>query len=312
MFGDAERGARESRKRGVTSVLSVVLLVAMTLVVSMVLVVGAMTFLPSDGEESVRPQADFGIEHDDGAVVVDPQYMEEGVPFTLLVNGRDAYSWEGAHTEETRRVRCLNEGDTVRVRADAGDDRTYLIEDYDVEVPTECPFSGSAARFAYAQVGSRQVPLVDPDYEFTLAIDPDGPNSVVGDTDFPTTNSWVYIERYDRTLDGLGPPVYVVVFPDNVGSDEDDWNSTPSDTERAEMADAFEVDGDEVQVTAGNVEPTDDVYMLFEPGCSESRFKFLKMDGGYDNQILIDGTELFRTSEADAGEKYTGPGVECT
>ncbi|ELZ27455.1 hypothetical protein C475_06035 [Halosimplex carlsbadense 2-9-1] len=311
MFGDAEDGAREDRERGVTSVLSVVLLVAVTLVVSMVLVVGALTFLPSDGEESVRPGADFGIERDDGAVVVDPQYMEEGVPFTLLVNGREAYSWDGGNTEEARRLRCLNEGDTVRVRADAGDDRTYLIEDHDVRAPTACDFSGSAARFAYAQVGSRQVPLADEGYEFTLAIDPDGPNSVVGDTDFPTTNPWVYVERYDRTLEGVGSPVYVVVFPDNVGS-VTDWRSPPSDDERAEMADAFEVDGDEVRVTPGAVEPTDDVYMLFEPGCSESRFKFLRMDGGYNNQILIDGTELFRTDDAAAGQIYTGPGVDCT
>ncbi|QLH75909.1 hypothetical protein HZS55_00695 [Halosimplex rubrum] len=296
--------------RATASVLSVLLLVAVTLVVSMVLVVGTLTFLPSEGEESVRPQADFGVERDDGTVVVDPQYMEEGVPFTLLINGREAYSWEGAHTEEVRRLRCLNEGDTVRVRAEAGDDRTYLIEDFDVRTRTECDLSGSAARFTYAQVGSRQVPLADADHEFTLAIDPDGPNSVNGDTDFPTTNPWVYVERYDRALEGLGSPVYLVVFADNVGSVAD-WRSPPSDDERDEMADAFEVDGDSVRVTAGGVEPTDDVYMLFEPGCSESRFKFLRMQGGYNNQILIDGTELFRTDDATTGQVYTGPGVDC-
>jgi len=61
-----------------------------------------------------------------------------------------------------------------------------------------------------------------------------------------------------------------------------------------------------------HVEPTDDVYMAFKPGCSESQFKFLRMEGGYNNQILLDGTELFRTDDASEGQIYTGPGVDCT
>jgi len=294
-----------------TSLVSVMLMVAVTIVVAVVLVVGAMSFLPETDEPATRPDADFGIERDDGAIVVDPQYMTEDTPFTLLINGQEVYEWKGGNTERERRLRCLNPSDTVYVRADAGGDRTYLIEDHEVATQTACQLSGTGSRFAYAQVGSRQVPLKDADYEFTLAIDPDGPNSVNGDVDFPTTNPWVYVERFDRTVEGFAPPVYVVVFPDNVGS-VSDWRTDPSEAEREEMAESFELDGGDVRVTAGDVEPTDDVYMVFKPDCSESQFEFLRMQGGYNNQVLLDGTELFRTDDASSGQVYTGPGIDCT
>lgn len=313
--GPCRNGSEErtpaSGGRATTSLVGVMLMVAVTLVVSVVLVVGAMSFLPETDDPATRPDADFSIERDDGDIVVEPRYMTEGTPFTLLINGREVYEWTGGNTERERRLSCLNPDDAVYVRAEAGGDRTYLIENHEVATQTACSLSGTGSRFAYAQVGSREVPLKDPDYEFTLAIDPDGPNSVNGDVDFPTTNPWVYVERFGRTVEGLGPPAYVVVFADNVGS-VSDWRTEPSESERAEMADSFELDGGTVKVTASGVEPTDDVYMVFEPGCSESRFKFLRMQGSYNNQILLDGSELFRTDDATRGQVYTGPGLDCT
>ena len=311
-MSERQRGANAGERRAGDDVAGgVMLMVAVTLVVSVVLVVGAMSFLPETDDPATRPDADFSIERDDGDIVVEPRYMTEGTPFTLLINGREVYEWTGGNTERERRLSCLNPDDAVYVRAEAGDDRTYLIENHEVATQTACSLSGTGSRFAYAQVGSREVPLNDPDYEFTLAIDPDGPNSVNGDVDFPTTNPWVYVERFGRTVEGLGPPAYVVVFADNVGS-VSDWRTEPSESERAEMADSFELDGGTVKVTASGVEPTDDVYMVFEPGCSESRFKFLRMQGSYNNQILLDGSELFRTDDATRGQVYTGPGLDCT
>ncbi|MFB6151249.1 MAG: hypothetical protein ABEJ40_05530 [Haloarculaceae archaeon] len=294
-----------------TPLVSVILMVAVTLVVAMVLVVGASALLPSDGDLSVRPDADFTVERRGGDLVFEPTYMTEGVPFTLLVNGEAVYTWEGGNTERARRLSCLNAGDDVYVRADAAGDRTFSIEKHEVAAPTDCALPGAASRFAYARVGDRSVPILDTDYEFTLSIDPDGPDSVNGDVDFPATNPWVYVQRYDRKIEGLEPPVYVVVFPDNVGS-VSDWRSEPSDAEREEMTQSYEVNGEDVVVTAGGVEPTDDVYLVFKPGCSKSQFKFLRMQGGYNNQILLDGTELFRTDDANRNQVYDGPGVKCT
>jgi hypothetical protein len=282
------------------------MMVGVTLVVAVVLVVGVTAFLPDDGSVSIRPEADFTVERDDGALVVDPQYMTEGVPFTLLINGREVYTWEGGNTERERELRCLNADDAVYIRAETEGQRTYLIEKHDVEGQTDCGLSGTASRFAYAQVGDRQVPLEDSDYSFTLAIDPDGPNSVNGDTDYPTTNPWNYVQRYDRTVEGLSGPVYVVVFADNVA----DWNAEPSGTPGE---DAFTVDTNgDLTVTPSGSEPTNDLYLIFKPGCDESEFKYIDQDAAYNNQVLLDGSELFRSDDASEGTTYTGPGVDCT
>ena len=132
-----------------------------------------------------------------------------------------------------------------------------------------------------------------------------GAMSFLPETDDPATrpDADFSIERDDGDI--------VVVFADNVGS-VSDWRTEPSESERAEMADSFELDRGTVRVTASGVEPTDDIYMVFEPGCSESRFKFLRMQGSYNNQILLDGSELFRTDDATRGQVYTGPGLDCT
>jgi hypothetical protein len=296
--------------RGLTPLVSNLLMVAVVIVIAMILSVAAMSFLPDDGEVSVRPEADFTVERDDGALVFDPQYMTDGVPFALLVNGQEVYRWEGESTTDARRLTCLNTGDDVAVRAEDEADRTYLMEDYDVEAPTACGISGAGSRFAYARVGDRQVPLTDPDYDFTLGIDPDGPNSVLGDRDFQSTNGWVYVQRYDRTIEGLSPPVYVVVFPDNVGS-VSEWEAGPTDAERADMVWAYDRSGGDISVNGSAIEPTNDVYMVFKPGCDNSQVKFLAMSGSYNNQILIDGTPAFRTNDASSGQIYQAPGVEC-
>jgi hypothetical protein len=285
-------------------------MVAVVVVIATVLIAGVTALLPSGDEVSVRPEADFTVERDDGALVFDPQYMTDGVPFALLVNGQEVYRWEGESATRSRRLTCLNPGDDVFVRAEDEGGRTYLIERHEVEAPTTCGLSGAGSRFAYAQVGDRQVPLTDPDYDFTIGIDPDGPNDILGDRDFQSTNDWVYVQRYDRTIKGLSPPVYVVVFPDNVGS-VSDWEAGPTADERADMVWAYDRSGGDISVNGSAIEPTNDVYMVFKPGCDRSQVKFLAMSGSYNNQILIDGTPAFRTNDASSGQVYQAPGVEC-
>lgn len=297
------------RFRGVSPLISVILMVAVTVIIGAVLAVGAMTLLPSDGDLSVRPDADFTFDRDDGDIVVTPTYMTEGVEFDLLINGVDAYTWTGGRGATEQPLSCLNEGDEVYIRADTQGDRTFSIEDHEVRAPTKCELSGTGAQFAYARVGNRKMPLEGSGYEFTLSIDPDGPNAINGDTDYPSSNPWVYVQRYEKELEGLTPPVYVVVFPDNVDSG---WGTEPSDSDRQEMTNTYEVNGNSVTPTPSGIEPTEDVYLLFKPGCDGSTLEFLEMDGSYNNQILLDGEELFRTDSATTGEEYDVPGVTCT
>jgi hypothetical protein len=292
--------------RAVTPVLSTLFMIALALVVGIVVVVGALTFLPEDTEP--RPRADFTIDRSSEAFRIVPQYMEDGTEFVLQIDGQDVYTWQGSGGREVRRLSCLVPGDELSIRSvHDGGGRTYLIERYTVEARTNCDLSGTATQFAYAKVGDREVPLRDQSFEFTLSIDPDGPNSVNGDTSYPTTNPWVYVQRFDRPVEGLEPPVYVVVFPDNVG----DWDSSPSSPDRARIADSVTVTASgDLQATPGGSEPTNDVYLVFQPGCEESTFQYVTKQASYENVILLNGEPLFTATGGSA--TYTGPGVTCT
>ena len=96
-MSERQRGANAGERRAGDDVAGgVMLMVAVTLVVSVVLVVGAMSFLPETDDPATRPDADFSIERDDGDIVVEPRYMTEGTPFTLLINGRESTSGRAA------------------------------------------------------------------------------------------------------------------------------------------------------------------------------------------------------------------------
>lgn len=293
-------------ERGLTPILSILLLVVVTIVIGATVALGALTFLPED--QSVRPSADFTFEHTGTGLEVRPAYMDNGNEFDLLLNGKEAYTWTGDRTTEQRRLRCLNEGDTVRITSSPAPRRTYLIEDYTVETPTDCGLSGSTSRFAHASVDGRKMALESETYDFTLSIDPNGPDNTNGDTRYATTNSWNYIEKFDRPVEGLDPPVYVVVFADNVG----DWSSEPTESEMDAIADSFEVDGSgNLSPTPGGSEPTNDVYMVFKPGCDSSDFLYVDKRAAYDNDIYLDGDFLFEDSETAGGQTFSAPGVEC-
>lgn len=295
-------------ERAAAPLVGVLLLVAVAIVAAMLVAVLALTILPQ-GQPSTSFTASFQFDRTNGHLAITPSHVESEDRYHLTVNGVEVYAWSD---DETQTLACLNDGDQVDiVGAEPGADETYLLREYEVGAPTTCPYTGAAARFAFAKVGNRRMPLLDSTYDFTLAIDPDGPTSQLGDRDFATSNPWVYVQRYDRPIEGLGPPAYVVVFPDNVHGWGADWDDQPSDDVRTAMADAYEIRGGNVAVNGSAAEPTNDVYMVFAPGCSESTFRFVRMQGGYNNQILLDGTEMFRTSSTSPGTDYTRQGVDC-
>jgi flagellin-like protein len=296
-------------ERGATSVVGMLLLIAVVVIAGMMVTVLAMTMLPQSAP-STSYTASFGFDRSNGSLQVTGNYVEDPSRYHLAINGREVYEWGSI---ESQRLACLNEGDRVSIVSSEPDSEdTYLLRKHTVEAPTRCSLSGGASRFAFATVGHRQMPLQDDTYEFTLAIDPDGPTDQVGDQDFPTTNPWVYIQRYERSIENLSPPVYVVVFPDNVHWNYQ-WDNQPPASVRDSMPTAYSIDNSgnvNVNATGGN-EPTNDVYMVFKPGCSASKFKFISMAGGYNNQILFDGTEMFRTDTTSTGTVYTRRGVDC-
>jgi flagellin-like protein len=294
--------------RSVASIIGVLLLVAVAIVAAMLTVVLALTILPQD-EPSTAYTASFQIDRSNGEVVIRPSHVQPGNRYQLSVNGAEIYEWTD---NQAQPVTCLNAGDELRIVAEEADtDDSYLVREHDVAAPTRCSLAGGASRFAFAVVGNRQMPLLDEAYDFSLAIDPDGPTSQLGSEDFPTTNPWVYVQRYDTQIEGLGPPVYVVVFPDNVHNSGYDWDDDPPAAVREAMPNAYSIQGGNVVVNGSAVEPTNDVYMVFAPGCTESTFVFVRMSGGYNNQILLDGQEMFRTSSTTSGTVYTRRGVDC-
>jgi hypothetical protein len=102
--------------------------------------------------------------------------------------------------------------------------------------------------------------------------------------------------------------VYVVVFADNVG----DWGATPTEDERKRIEDTVSVadDGSLVPDPSGS-EPTNDVYVVFKPGCQRSSFYYVTKRAGYDNHVLLDGETLFVANGRNQGKTFTGPGVTC-
>lgn len=293
-------------QRGLTPIVSIALMTLVVIILAVVVIIGALTFLPED--QSVRPNADFTFEHTGTSLEVRPVYMDNGNEFNLRLNEKQAYTWTGNGATEERKLSCLNEGDTVRITSSPAPRRTYLIEDYTVKTPTDCGLAGSTSRFTYASVDGRKMPLESESYEFSLAIDPNGPNSVNGDTTYSTTNSWNYIEKYDRTVEGLDPPVYVIVFADNVG----DWSSEPTESDLDGMATSYSVDASgNVSPTPSGSEPTNDVYMVFQPDCDQSQFLYVDKEASYDNHIYLDGDLLFVDSDTSPETTFSAPGVQC-
>mgnify|MGYP000126758106 FL=1 len=286
-----------------TPVIGTILMVAVVVVIATVLTVGALTFLP-DEEPSPRPEASFQFDRSaSGVLAVTPTYMEDDTRFDLLVDGQRVYSWRGDGLSEQRRLRCLFPGNELTIRSRAQSGRSYLIASHEVETATACSLPGTSVPFASVIVEDRAVSLFDPSYEFSLYIDPQGEGTADGEGPISVTNGWHYVQRYDRSLEGLDGPTWVIVLADNADYDAE----APPDA----GADAYEIQGDQVVPTAGGSEPTNDIYLVFSPGCDQSTLKLVEVQASYDNSVLLGETVVIEDTSTATETTYDAPGVTC-
>lgn len=295
-----------NRERAVAPVIAIVLLVAMVVVLSAVLAVTSLQIAPEDGYTS-QPQGAFEYEYDDGVVRVYPTQISNDAKFDLVVKGTTVYTWEGDGATDVRELRCLYPGDTVRIVNDAGD-KTYVNSEWEVKSPTKCPIEGTEKRFTTVMVNDKKEPVFRSQYEFTLKIGPDEDAATYEDVDneVPVTNEWHYVQRYNRTVEGLQPPVYVIVLADNA-----DYDDSPED---GEVVKSYEIEDDGTlnPTPTSENEPTNDIYMVFRPGCDESKLKFIAESAGYSNTIILGEEVIIQdTNDATEGKTYTAGGVEC-
>lgn len=292
---------RMGRERGVSPVIATILLVAVTVTVA--IAAFAMLSGLGPGEPTSQPATAFDIDKEDDGLYFEPMAIDEGVELDLRINGKTVYTWNG--TMERRKVTCVFPQDRIMIINDVkGGTKEYVNSKVELDQPTACDYGGPGSKFAYAKVGDRRIPLRSSKYSFTASIDPDGSCCVNGDKDYPSTNEWHWMKRYDKKIEGLEPPNYVIVFADNVN----DW-----DDDAPELTQAYKIQGTDVVPNAsGSNEPTNDIYMVFSPGCDQSKLKFIDDRAGYSNDILVDGTKVIdNTNTATEGKVFDAPGVQC-
>lgn len=263
---------------------------------------------------------------DDGdgeRLVIEPQAVNtRSSTYNLRINGRDVYEWDG---KEKLELTCLYPTDRISVYTEKGE-TTNLVAEYDVETALDCKL-GFVERFEYAFVhedGTETKVDMKSEYAFGLAMDPDGPgedsgtDAEIGPISF--ANDWHYSKKYNKDLEGFEGPVWVFILVDNVhagGAGDLNWtDAPPAGTDPGEGN--YEIDGDQVEPEpyGGSGEPTNDVYIVFEPGCDKSRMKIVGIEAGYENSILMDGTVIAddvnnANQDTHIDTIYDAPGIPC-
>lgn len=284
-------------------------------------------------------QFNLNIESGDREVVVRPQSVSDfdsNAQFVLHINDEEVLTWDGT---DPIRVRCLYPGDHVWVTSE-NDDSSVIADEHYYDKVTDCDdFNSFPEKFQYAKVrtddaGSWDQYAINERYAFGLAIDPNGDAVATdsnGDNDenvpkIPLSNKWHYVEVYDtKSVEGFEPPVFVAVMVDNVH-----WTDVPDPDSHSEVSegtyydwdddppfdvgrDSFEVvDGAVVTYDTSATEPTNDVFLVFKPGCDQSRFKIVAESAGYDNEIYFEDEKIVdNTNDIDTDKVYTASGVKC-
>lgn len=317
--------------------------VALLVLVVVLLFVTAGVVTVSLGQERldsavVHSQGQYEVQLDEeggDALELRVRQFRERAPdteFRVLVNGRRVHQWDGRSPVE---MECLYPGDRVYV-ASVNGDTTRKVDDHFVESATDCPhYNDFPSKFRYAVVeGTSHV--VNERYAFGLAIDPNG-DSVATDGNgghdlalgpISLANEWHHVRKYDRSLEGVDPPVFVVVMVDNVH-----WTDVPKPSAHPSVAagtyynwtddppaglttgaNSYSIAGSDVVIHPSDpsTEPTNDVFLLFKPGCDRSTVVFLGESAGYANDVYLDGTKVIDdTNAASPGQRFTAPGVEC-
>ena len=318
MFDDL---SLSEQSRGISKVMGVVLMTGLTVATAagaftMVMVVG------DSGSPAVHSQASFSIEEHqpDGdpvlAIVPDAVAGDEST-FVLEINGKTVHEWDG-RTQVN--VHCLFTGDTITVYKRT-DGKTELVERRVYKDALSCPsISKFGEKFEYVTVNGEKVRIRDDSSgAFGLKIDPDGPgadtHTNVGP--MPLSNPWHYGAVYpDTEIEGMEPPVWVFVMTDNVhrpgvpsGNGALNWSDPPPGNPGAG---SYSISNGQVQPTPSGSEPTNDIYLVFNPGCSGSEIKLVAESAGYDNQITLNGAVVIpNTNTATQNTVISAPAISC-
>lgn len=317
-------------RRGISPVIGVGLLVVIAVLlvtVAAVMVTGASE--NALGTAAVHSQANYDVhienEEDEQLVISLRNFQSVGseTDFILRINDREIQRW-GGQAEDRIEVECLYPGDEVEL-VSANGDTTVLVEEFEVENPTECTrYNSFENKFPNAVVDGTSYQVRD-EYDLGLSIVPDG-NDGIGNISLQ--NDWHYVELYDeQSVEGLEPPVFVLIVTDNVhvsGVPTDDldevdegeefgWDDDPPDGLNP-GASSFEIDDGELTRTAGgtSTEPTNDLYFVFQPGCDSSTLRLVEWYGTNANEIYL-GDELIidDTTSVSTPQSFDAPGVDC-
>jgi sulfur carrier protein ThiS len=223
--------------------------------------------------------------------------------FIVEVNDHRVHRWDGHERLDST---CLYPGDRIEIVSKEGE-TTYPVQEYELERALSCErIRPLPEKFEYAYI-ENQTTLdkvrVQPDFTFGVEIDPDG--SGTDDTmgysvhkqnigTIPVNNQWHYIRKYDEQVEGMEPPVWVIVMTDNVHWKYADaggslnWTDDPTG---APGSDSYEIDDStgDLLLRPDDSEPTNDIYMVFKPGCSGSDLKIVDVSAGYHNTIYVNG-----------------------
>ncbi len=334
-------------KRGISPVIGVVLLAGIVLL--LVVVAGYAVVGVSEnalGTAAVHSQSNYDVQIEnelDKQLVMElrgHQDLDPDTEFILSINDKEVRKWQGKGDDEIH-IQCLYPGDEVELIS-ANGDTTVLLEDFQVQRPTSCTkYNTFEKKFPNAVVDGNSHQVRD-DYNFGLSINPNGTGNAAAPGNgtrhigkVSLQNPWHHVEVYeDKSIEGLEPPVFVIVMVDNVhygdipkpsnheSVDPDkyyNWtDDPPSGLDPGE--DAFNITTNSSGVNKviprdsndDEYEPTNDVYIVFQPGCEQSTVKFVNESAGFDNEIYKDGELVIpNTNDATEGQTFSAPGTGC-
>jgi flagellin-like protein len=334
----ANRARLSGTRRSVSPVIGVVLLVAV--VIALAVVMGTFVIgVSDDGLDSavVHTQVHYEMKtgpENEQLRIQSNAASERETDLVLSINGKEITTWDG-HGKIT--IECLYPNDHVTLTSENEDaTSTVLLEEFYFTEATKCPqYNTFPEKFRHAIVDGDEY-VINDRYAFGLSIDPNGRRVAYDETGdegqqlgkISLSNEWHHVQLYtNRSIEGFEPPVFVIVLVDNVHwaeapdpshhSEIDDtyynWTTEPPDIPLG--SNAYSLDGPRLdpQSKDNETEPTNDVFMVFKPGCEESNLRLITQTAGYHNQIYLgDESIVDDASEPDNwNETFEAPGVDC-
>jgi len=318
-------------ERGISPVVGVVLLagiVVLLIAVAAYAVVGVSE--NALGTAAVHSQSNYDVDIENEKnkqLTMDLRGFQDRAPdteFVLSINDKAVRRWQGRGDDDIG-IECLYPGDEVQLIS-ANGDTTVLLEDFEVENPTECTkYNSFENKFPNAVVDGTTYQVRD-EYELGLSIVPDGDSSI---GKISLQNDWHYVKLVeDRTVNGLEPPVFIIVATDNVHRSNVPSDSLPDVPTGAQYdwddappsglnpgADSWVIENGKFKRGNGGTavtEPTNDLFFVFKPGCDESTLVLTQWSGTYENDIYLgDQKVIDDTTAVSTPKEFDTPGVEC-